>query len=56
MKKHHKTRLRLERDTLRTLHAHELGQVDGAAAIPTSLIVQCPPPPLTQGTVNVCCA
>lgn len=55
MKKHHKTRLRLERDTLRTLRAHELRQVDGGGAVPLTLI-DCPPPPITGDSKIECCA
>jgi hypothetical protein len=56
MKKTPKTKLRIEREVLRTLQAHELRQVDGGGALPESLIVQCPPPPLTQDSVRACCA
>jgi hypothetical protein len=55
MKRPHRTRLRLEREVLRTLQAHELHQVDGAAAIPLTLF-QCPPPPITGDSRFECCA
>jgi hypothetical protein len=55
MKKHPKTKLRIEREVLRTLQAHELRQVDGGA-IPTSLIIKCPPPPITGDSRIECCA
>ncbi len=48
MKKHHKTQLRLERETLRTLHAHELRQVEGGNE-PRNL-------PRTGDSKNECCA
>ena len=59
-KQHHKTKLRIERETLRTLHAHELRHVDGAGAnpipIPASIIDRCPPPPITGDSRRECCA
>ena len=56
MKQHHRTKLRLERDTVRTLSAHELRQVDGAGAIPVSIIDRCPRPPITGDSKFECCA
>lgn len=55
MKKTSKTKLRLDRETVRTLQAYELRQVDGGGAIPVTLI-QCPPPPLTSDSRICCCA
>jgi hypothetical protein len=54
MKKPHKTRLHVQREILRALQSHELRDVDGAGAIPVTLI-RCPPPPLTQDSVRACC-
>lgn len=55
MNKPHKTRLRVQREVLRTLQTHELRQVDGGGAIPLTLI-QCPPPPITGDSRLECCA
>ena len=55
MKKTHKIKLSLQREVLRTLQAHELRDVDGAGPIPVSLLVKCPPPPLTRDSVRACC-
>lgn len=55
MKKPHKTKLRLERETLRSLRAHELRHVDGAGAIPVSILDICPPPPITGDSRRECC-
>ena len=57
-KPHHKTRLRLEREILRTLHAHELRHVDGGGLnpLPVSIIDRCPPPPITGDSRRECCA
>jgi hypothetical protein len=56
MKKTKQIKLRLERETLRTLHAHELRHVDGGGAIPVSILDQCPPPPITGDSKIECCA
>ena len=57
-KQYHKTKLCLERETLRTLHAHELRHVDGGGPIPLpgSIIDRCPPPPITGDSRRECCA
>lgn len=55
MKNHHKTKLRLERETLRSLRAHELCHVDAAGAIPVSILDICPPPPITGDSKRECC-
>ena len=55
-KQHHKTKLSLEREILRTLHAHELRRVDGGGAIPVSIFEKCPPPPITGDSRIECCA
>ena len=54
-KQHHKTKLRLERETLRTLHDHELRRVDGGDPIPVSILDKCPPPPITGDSKIECC-
>ena len=56
MKKNHKTRLRLEREILRSLRDHELRQIDGGGPIPVSIFDRCPPPPLTGDSKIECCA
>jgi hypothetical protein len=56
MKKHHRTKLRVERETLRALHAHELRRVDGGGPIPISVFDRCPPPPITGDSRFECCA
>lgn len=55
MKKTAKTKLRVEREVLRTLQAHELHRVDGGAAIPQTILFPCPVP-LTGDSVRECCA
>jgi len=56
MKKNpHKTRLHLDREILRSLHAHELRHVDGGGAFPVSIIDRCPPPPITGDSKRECC-
>lgn len=55
MKKTRQIKLRLERETLRALHAHELRRVDGAGAIPVSILDKCPPPPITGDSKIECC-
>lgn len=55
MNKPTKTKLRLERETLRSLRAHELRHVDGGGAIPVSILDQCPPPPITGDSKRECC-
>ena len=55
MKKPQKTRLRLEREVLRSLQAHELRQVEGGDAIPLTFI-PCQPPPITGDSRLECCA
>lgn len=48
MKKTQKTKLRLEREALRTLQTHELRQVGGGDGAPM--------PDWTGDSKNVCCA
>jgi hypothetical protein len=55
MKKTAKTKLRIAREVLRTLHDHELRQADGGGAIPVSVLKNCPPPPITGDSVRECC-
>jgi hypothetical protein len=55
MKKPPRTRLRLARETLRSLHAHELRRADGGGAIPVSVLDICPPPPITGDSKRECC-
>jgi hypothetical protein len=56
MRKQPRTRLRVARDVLRTLQAHELRRVDGGNAVPATILHPCPAPPITGDSVQVCCA
>jgi hypothetical protein len=57
MRKQHKTKLRIGREILRTLQAHELRQADGGNVVPVPLTpIQCPPPPITGDSVRECCS
>jgi hypothetical protein len=57
MRKQHKIKLRIKREVLRTMQAHELRQVDGGNLVPVPLTpIQCPPPPITGDSVRECCS
>lgn len=53
-KKTPRTKLHINRETLRTLQVHELRQVDGGGVVPLSPL--CPPPPITGDSVRECCS
>ena len=56
MKKTAKIKLRIQREVVRALAAHELREVGGGGAIPISVFDKCPPPPITGDSRIECCA